>query len=184
MRDLNTLNRYRRRDRHVIENWGWAGDSTCGMFMIPSPLDQRIIAVVASSGAGWDHVSVSREKRCPNWHEMEFIARLFFADDEVAMQLHVPAADHVCLHWWRPLDVEIPLPDAILVGLKDRGVLTAETVGEARAAAAALRTAATAAIAAVRAWDEAQMQRADEPAVDGAEPPTTEWVELHRVVKR
>ena len=127
LRNLYELDQYRRTDRHVMENWGWAGDGGAGMFMIPSPVDRKPIAVVASSGEGWDHVSVSRSNRCPNWPEMEFIANLFFKGDEVAMQLHVPANDHVnnhpyCLHWWRPHGVEIPRPDAIMVGIRDRGI--------------------------------------------------------------
>jgi len=131
MRDLNTLNRYRRTDRHVMEMWGWAGDGTAGIFMIPSPIDQKPIAVIASSGEGWDHVSVSRPTRCPNWPEMEHIAALFFEDDETAMQLHVPATDHVnnhpyCLHWWRPHKVAIPRPDSIMVGMKNEGLLSPE----------------------------------------------------------
>ena len=131
--NLNELNRYRRTDRHVMENWGWAGDGTAGMFMVPSPIDRALIAVVASAGEGWDHVSVSRPNRCPNWPEMEFIAALFFNDDETAMQLHVPATDHInnhsyCLHWWRPHNIKIPRPDAILVGIKEFGILSPETV--------------------------------------------------------
>lgn len=137
MRDLNSLNRYRRTGPDVLEHWGWIGDHTCGMFVIPSPIDQKPIAVVASNGEGWDHVSVSRANRCPNWQEMEFIAGLFFKDDEAAMQLHVPATDHVnnhpyCLHWWRPHAIAIPRPDAILVGIKDRGVLSPSKVREMR----------------------------------------------------
>jgi len=63
--------------------------------------------VMASAGMGWDHVSISRQNRCPNWPEMEHIKRLFFRDDETAMQLHVPPSDHIsihpyCLHLWRP----------------------------------------------------------------------------------
>ena len=120
MRDLNTLNRYRRTDRHVLENWGWVGDGTAGMFRVPSPIDQKPIAVVASSGEGWDHVSVSRPNRCPNWPEMEHIASLFFKDDETAMQLHVPTEQHIsvhphCLHIWRPHNKEIPLPPSWMV---------------------------------------------------------------------
>jgi hypothetical protein len=46
---------------------------------------------------------------------MEQIKRLFFNDNEVAMQLHVTPDNHIsvhphCLHIWRPHDVEIPLP--------------------------------------------------------------------------
>ena len=77
--------------------------------------------LIASSGEGWDHVSVSRSSRCPNWPEMEHIKRLFFLDHETAMQLHVPPSEHVnhhpyCLHIWRPLGVEIPVPPSIMVG--------------------------------------------------------------------
>lgn len=119
MRNLNLLSAYR-----LVEpaksHWGWAGDETCGMFAVPSPIDQAQIVVVASSGEGWDHVSVSRRNRCPNWAEMEHIKRLFFKDDETAMQLHVPPTDHIsvhpyCLHLWRPQNVDIPRPPAEMV---------------------------------------------------------------------
>jgi hypothetical protein len=76
--------------------------------------------VVASHGMGWDHVSVSLRNRCPKWHEMEYVKRLFFKEDETAMQLHVPPAQHInchphCLHLWRPQNAAIPLPDPIMV---------------------------------------------------------------------
>lgn len=120
MRDLTELNAWRLHDREVIEAYGWAGDGTCGAFSIPSPIDRQPLMIVASANEGWDHVSVSRKNRCPNWAEMEHIARLFFADDETAVQFHVPPDRHInvhpyCLHWWRPLGVELPLPPAIFV---------------------------------------------------------------------
>lgn len=82
-----------------------------------------LLKVIASDGYGWDHVSVSCEGRCPTWGEMELIKRLFFKEDETAMQLHVPPQDHVnchpyCLHLWRPQDAEIPRPPSELVGPK------------------------------------------------------------------
>ena len=51
---------------------------------------------------------------------MEHIKRLFFADDETAMELHVPPDKHInthpnCLHLWRPQDQPIPLPPSIFV---------------------------------------------------------------------
>ena len=60
-------------------------------------------------------MSVSRQSRCPNWVEMDFIKRRFFEDHEVAMQLHVAPKDHInrhnyTLHLWRPQDRDIPLP--------------------------------------------------------------------------
>lgn len=78
-------------------------------------LGGNTLRVIAASGGGWDHVSVSLEHRAPTWEEMEYIKRIFFKDDEVAMQLHVSTRDHISchphtLHIWRPLKAKIPLP--------------------------------------------------------------------------
>jgi len=86
------------------------------------------LRVLASNGEGWDHVSVSLADRTPTWAEMEFVKRLFFEEDEVAMQLHVPPKDHVnnhpfCLHLWRPHGGVIPRPPASLVGCAALGTL-------------------------------------------------------------
>jgi len=121
MKDLRTLDRYR---VSATDLWGWDGDETCGAFNVPSPIDRQVLLVIASQGMGWDHVSVSRRNRTPNWYEMEHVKRLCFHDDEVCMQLHVAVAEHVslhphCLHMWRPNDGrEIPLPDSITVAPK------------------------------------------------------------------
>lgn len=92
-----------------------------GAFKVPHFLTGVTLAVVASNGGGWDHVGVSLPKRCPNWLEMEHVKRLFFKDDETAMQLHVPPSDHInrhpfCLHLWRPQNEEIPRPPGFMVG--------------------------------------------------------------------
>jgi hypothetical protein len=120
MRNLHLLDAYRVRSRQVIKHYGGVGDETCGVFSVTSPIDNGELFVIASSGEGWDHVSVSRANRCPNWPEMEHVKRLFFRDDEVAMQLHVASKDHIshhpyCLHIWRPFDQVIPLPPKIFV---------------------------------------------------------------------
>jgi hypothetical protein len=120
VRNLRDLDQYRRRDRAVIEQYGFAGDETCGVFAVPSPIDGVMIVVVASCGGGWDHVSVSRKNRCPNWAETDHVKRMFFRADEAAMQLHVPAAEHISihphtLHLWRPHAAEIPRPPAEMV---------------------------------------------------------------------
>jgi hypothetical protein len=121
VRDLRELDRWRITDKAALKHYGgWEGDETCGAFLVPSPLDQRPLVVIASANDAWDHVSVSREKRVPNWHEMSFIHRLFFKNDEVAMQLHVPSPDHInvhpnCLHLWRSHNEKIPLPPSIFV---------------------------------------------------------------------
>jgi len=125
MRNLHLLNAFRLRGA-AVAMWGWEGDETCGAFMIRSPIDGGDLKVIASSGEGWDHVSVSRANRCPNWTEMEHVKRLFFKDEETAMQLHVPPAEHLslhpyCLHLWRPLDCEIPKPPPIMVAPPKEG---------------------------------------------------------------
>lgn len=121
MRNLYLLDAFRIRDSRALDHYGWSGDETCGMFDVPSPVDKQPMRVIASAGDGWDHVSVSRQTRCPNWQEMEHVKRLFFRDDETAMQLHVPPSDHInnhpfCLHLWRPQNVEIPRPPSFMVG--------------------------------------------------------------------
>lgn len=118
MRNLRLLDRYRISSMAL---WGTDGDDKVGRFIVASPLDRGDLRVIATSGEQWDHVSVSRHNRCPNWAEMEHVKRLFFNDDETAMQLHVPTGDHVnyhpyCLHLWRPLHCEIPRPPDNFVG--------------------------------------------------------------------
>ena len=54
---------------------------------------------------------------------------LFWNETECVVQYHPPKADYVnnhphCLHLWGRADGNIPRPPAILVGVKDRGVLT------------------------------------------------------------
>jgi len=121
MRNLYDLDQYRLRSREVLEHFGSTGDDETGVFDVPSCIDKYPLRVIASAGEGWDHVSVSRPSRCPNWPEMEQIKRMFFRDDETAMQLHVPPSDHIsfchtCLHLWRPHDQEIPRPPGWMVG--------------------------------------------------------------------
>lgn len=117
MINLRTLDHCRVRTREVLDRYGSFGDEAGGVFVVWSPIDRAELRVVASAGGGWDHVSVSRRNRPPNWPEMEAVKRRFFAADETAMQLHVPPADHIshhpnCLHLWRPHGVEIPRPPA------------------------------------------------------------------------
>lgn len=124
MRDLTELDSYRRKTADVVRLYGDFGDATCGVFDLPCPRTGTKLLCIASTGDGWDHVSVSLKNRCPNWFEMEHVKRAFFKPDETAMQLHVPPADHIscadtCLHLWRPNDGrEIPRPPAEFVGAR------------------------------------------------------------------
>lgn len=81
------------------------------------------LMVIASNMDGWDHVSVSRKSQVPTWNEMEMVKRIFFRDDEIAYQIHVPPKMHInchpyCLHMWRcqSLEDEVLMPPAIMVG--------------------------------------------------------------------
>lgn len=100
---------------------GGGDGKTYGFALIPGPC-ARELTVIFSSGedCGWEHVSVSTPTRCPNWPEMSFVKALFWDDEDAAMQLHPPKSSYVnnhprCLHLWRPTQVEIPLPETILV---------------------------------------------------------------------
>lgn len=121
MRNLHELNQWRCTDKSVLRVFGGVGDETCGVFNVPSCIDRAPLICIASTGLGWDHVSVSRKKRTPNWREMDQIFRLFFLPTEAAMQLHVPPSEHIndmgtCLHIWRSHDREIPRPPFFLSG--------------------------------------------------------------------
>lgn len=123
MRDLHALNSHRQMSVEV-QAYGIVGDEANGMFAFRSPADGRTLRVIAATGDGWEHVSVSKPTRTPTWSEMEYIKRLFFKPDEVCMQLHVAEAEHIsmhdhCLHIWRPIDGSIPLPPAWMVGVKE-----------------------------------------------------------------
>lgn len=125
--DDPSVDKYRCREQWVYDRYGWIGDHTGGLFIIQyvGELQGSLLNIIASVGMGWDHVSVSTPERCPTWEEMSFVKDLFFKPDETAMQLHVPADDHInhhpfCLHLWRPHVVEIPRPPSILVGPKGR----------------------------------------------------------------
>lgn len=79
------------------------------------------LRVIASWGGGWEHVSVSLERRVPLWEEMCFVKRAFWGPEDAVMQIHPAESRYVnchpfCLHLWRPVGAEIPLPPAWMVG--------------------------------------------------------------------
>ena len=105
------------RHRVTMGQYGVPGDKQNGCFLFKD----RGLFVIISSGAGWEHASVSRKSRMPTYDDMNWVARTFWPEEDCLMQLRVPLKDHVnvsnyCLHWWRPLDDEIPRPPAWMVG--------------------------------------------------------------------
>jgi hypothetical protein len=122
VRDLHLLDAYRLTDRDTIAWFGSVGDRETGAFMVPSPIDRAPMVIIASAGFNWDHVSVSRRNRAPNQRELDYVFRLFFNDDETAVQYFVPRSQHVnnsenCLHLWRPHHLTMPQPRSELVGI-------------------------------------------------------------------
>lgn len=122
MKNLNSISSIHKRLReHEFENWGEHPEDKAGMFIVKSNINQNeILRVIATSGGGWDHISVSLINRTPKWEEMDYIKRLFFEDNEVAFQLHVIPDKHInihsnCLHLWRSHEKEIPLPPIDMV---------------------------------------------------------------------
>jgi hypothetical protein len=104
---------YRRPDPWTGTNMG---DRSNGYLLFP----KRGMKVIFSNGGGWEHVSISFADRCPTWAEMEEVKRRMWEDTDCVMQLHVPVAQHRnfhphCLHLWRPLDAEIPMPPGVFV---------------------------------------------------------------------
>ena len=95
---------------------------TTGAFFVMGPKG-ALLRIIASDGEGWEHVSVSIDRRCPNWDEMCFVKDLFWRDDECVVQFHPPRAEYVnyhpnCLHLWKPVGRDVQTPASILVGPK------------------------------------------------------------------
>ena len=81
----------------------------------------RKLKVQWSNGDGWEHVSVSRHSKAPSWADMCFIKGEFWSSETSVMQLHPAKSNYVnlhkyCLHMWRPLDAQIPLPPIGMIG--------------------------------------------------------------------
>ena len=116
--------RVREGDYGSDPSWG-----SYGAFFIHGPCGCEL-KIIASGGdeTGWEHVSISTQRRSPNWQEMCFVKNLFWEPEECVMQLHPPESTYVnnhqfCLHLWRPTKETIPLPPSILVGVKEMGTL-------------------------------------------------------------
>lgn len=79
------------------------------------------IAVIASWGGGWEHVSVSLARRCPTWEEMCMVKDIFWGEDECVVQFHPPRSEYVnrhpyCLHLWKKIGEEYETPPKEYVG--------------------------------------------------------------------
>jgi hypothetical protein len=98
------------------------GDDT-GCFSIP--VINGNLFIVASSGLGWEHVSIhlnytNGKQGTPSWSQMCLVKDTFWGDEDCVVQFHPPKSEYVnthahCLHLWRPTDFNIPTPPKIMV---------------------------------------------------------------------
>ena len=89
------------------------------MTVVANGAKQRL-RVIASNGLGWEHVSVSRQDRCPTWAEMCAVKAFFWDKEDTVVQFHPPESEYVnvhpnCLHLWRPANFQIQTPPNYLV---------------------------------------------------------------------
>jgi hypothetical protein len=81
----------------------------------------ELLRCICSWGMGWEHVSVSKPaKEIPTWDQMNHVKNVFWADDEVVMQLHPAKENYInvhpgVLHLWKPIDQLIPTPPLSMV---------------------------------------------------------------------
>lgn len=120
------------RDREGIYASTFEEDGVCGRFAFIN--NDVLFLVVSSDGGGWEHVSVSlpQRQRSPTWEEMCWIKSLFWRDDETVIQYHPAEDDYVnchpfCLHLWKPIGVDLPKPDPIMVGIRRKKKSKSET---------------------------------------------------------
>jgi hypothetical protein len=85
--------------------------------------------VQASDGMGWEHVSIhiqdNDQEETPVWEEMCQIKDMFWDSEDCVIQFHPPKSEYVnhhenTLHLWRPVGIELPRPDSIMVGIKKK----------------------------------------------------------------
>lgn len=118
------------RDQHHAILASTPADGNNGFFLLESPAPGWRLALIASDGEGWEHVSVhcfrgtnrrTLQSRLPTWREMSYVKDLCWDPEDVVMQLHPKQSEYInqhphVLHLWRPIGVTIPTPPAILVG--------------------------------------------------------------------
>ena len=116
MKPINDIKSNQRVNIGKVSEDGFAGE-------ISLPLWRG--SVICSTGAGWEHVSVSpyQHRITPSWNDMCKIKDMFWDDDEAVIQIHPPKAEYInqmpnCLHLWRCTYKDMVLPPAILVGVR------------------------------------------------------------------
>lgn len=118
MKDLNTLNAFRKAEKEIfIAGCKLGSELSKGNGIFEVRVGGKWFRCHASDGGGWEHVSVVplSGNNVPTWKEMCAIKEMFFEDEEAVMQIHPKKSEYVnvhknCLHLWRPTGAEMPLP--------------------------------------------------------------------------
>ena len=111
-------NEFRKRDDPIIGSDDSYGNN--GFFIFEYKGYE--VRVQASNGLGWEHCSVTvNRSMTPNWEIMCKVKEVFWDDEDCVIQYHPPKSQYInmheyCLHLWKPIALEIPVPDPILVG--------------------------------------------------------------------
>ncbi len=88
------------------------------------PVSQKKYYCIFTSSLGWEHASVSTPNKTPSWEIMCRIKDIFWSGDECCIEYHPKEEDYVnmhehCLHIWKPIGIEIPMPPSIMIGFKE-----------------------------------------------------------------
>lgn len=83
----------------------------------------KVLNFMFSWACGYEHLSVSTTVKTPTWEQMCKMKDIFWAEDEVCMQLHPAKENYInnmsfCLHIWKPINEKIPIPPNLMVGIR------------------------------------------------------------------
>lgn len=91
--------------------------------MMSVNIRNKIATVKFTKAMNWEHLSVSFPDETPSWDDMQSMKEMFWKDDEECFQLHPKKENYInnhehCLHIWRPIDGNFPIPPSIFVGFR------------------------------------------------------------------
>ena len=76
---------------------------------------------------GWEHLAITpqpQRNKVPEWDVMCKVKDIFWDEEECCVEYHPRKSQYinnneVCLHIWKPLNIELPEPPTILLGFQD-----------------------------------------------------------------
>lgn len=118
---FNVPNKYRLRKHVLMGSDDSYGNN--GVFIVPYET-LGALNCIASDQWEWEHVSITipDHDSPPTWEIMCYVKDLFWGVEDCVIQYHPPKSKYInchpgCLHLWRPIGVEIPIPPYRLIGV-------------------------------------------------------------------